>query len=45
MPDINLEKVCFVIVKAREFDVQAEGRETVEGSDAIDDRFVSVFAP
>ncbi len=24
MPDINPDKVCFVIVKAREFDVQDE---------------------
>ena len=27
MPEINSDKVCFVIVKAREFDVQVEGQE------------------
>src|ERR1019366_1003148 len=44
MPDINLDKVCFVIIKAREFDVQDEGLE-LDGSNATDDNFVSVFAP
>jgi hypothetical protein len=45
VPDINLEKVCFVVVKAREFEVEdEEAPEMVDGSDAVDDRFVSVFA-
>jgi hypothetical protein len=43
MPDINSDKVCFVIVKAREFDVQDEGLEDDE-SNASDDKFVSVYA-
>jgi hypothetical protein len=43
MPEINTDKVCFVIVKAREYDVQ--GEELVdEGSNATDDNFASVYA-
>ena len=44
MPDINPDKVCFVIIKAREFDVQDEGLEA-DDSNATDDNFASVFAP
>jgi hypothetical protein len=43
MPEINADKVCFVIVKAREFDVQVEGLEP-DDSNATDDNFASVFA-
>jgi hypothetical protein len=43
MPEINSDKVCFVIVKAREFDVQVEGLEA-DDSNATDDNFASVFA-
>ena len=43
MPEINSDKVCFVIVKAREFDVQVEGQEA-DDSNATDDNFASVFA-
>jgi hypothetical protein len=42
MPDINPDKVCFVIIKAREFDVQDEESEA-DGSNATDDNFASVF--
>jgi hypothetical protein len=42
MPDINLDKVCFVIIKAREFDVQYRALEQ-DDSNASDDHFVSVF--
>jgi hypothetical protein len=42
MPDINVDKVCFVIVKAREFDIQDES-PVASGSNATDDNFVSVF--
>jgi len=42
-PEINVDKVCFVIVKAREFDVQVEVEEPDYGSDAIDDNFVQVL--
>lgn len=42
MPEINLDKVCFVIVKAREYDVQYRTLEA-DDSNASDDNFVSVF--
>ncbi len=42
MPDINTEKVCFVIVKARELESEDEGIEA-DASDAADDKFVSVL--
>jgi len=44
MPDINTDKVCFVIIKAREFDVQDEGLEA-DDSNPTDDNFSSVYAP
>ena len=40
--ELNPEKVCFLIVKLREFGVQAEPN-LGGGSDASDDRFVAVF--
>ena len=43
MLEINTDKVCFVIIKAREFDVQVEGLEA-DDSNATDDNFASVFA-
>jgi len=43
MPEINTDKVCFVIIKAREFDVQVGGLEA-DDSNATDDNFASVFA-
>jgi hypothetical protein len=44
MPDINSDKVCFVIIKAREFDVQDEDADVDDSSNASDDHFVSVYA-
>ncbi len=42
MPTINTEKVCFVVVKARELESEDEGMEA-DASNATDDRFVSVL--
>lgn len=42
LSELNPEKVCFLIVKLREFGVQAEPN-LGGGSDASDDKFVSVF--
>jgi len=42
MPDINTDKVCFVIVKARELESEDEGLES-DASNATDDKFVSVM--
>ncbi len=42
MPDINTEKVCFIIVKARELECEDEGVEA-DASNAADDKFVSVM--
>lgn len=42
MPDINTEKVCFVIVKARELEAEEEGAQP-DSSNASDDKFVSVL--
>jgi len=42
MPDINADKVCFVIIKAREFDIQE--KLDVGDSNASDDHFMSVYA-
>ena len=41
LSELNPEKVCFLIVKLREFGVQAE--PNLKGSDASDDKFVAVF--
>lgn len=40
---IPAEQVCFVIVKAREFDVKDADSELESGSNASDDRMVSVL--
>jgi Protein of unknown function (DUF3775) len=37
MPDISTEKVCFIIVKARELDVKVAPEELDEASNATDD--------
>ncbi len=42
MPDINPDKVCFVIVKARELESEDEGMES-DASNPSDDGFVSVM--
>lgn len=42
MPDINTEKVCFLIVKARELECEDEGVEA-DASNPADDKFVSVM--
>jgi hypothetical protein len=42
MPDINPEKVCFVIVKARELESEDEGMEA-DASNPSDDGFVSIM--
>lgn len=40
---ISPEKVCFVVVKAREFDVQDVETDPDEGSNATDDAMLSVL--
>ena len=40
---ISSEKVCFLIVKAREFDVQDVDTELEEGSNPSDDRMIDVL--
>ncbi|HZB93758.1 MAG TPA: DUF3775 domain-containing protein [Stellaceae bacterium] len=35
--EINFEKVCYIIVKAREFDAKVEPAETDDGSNPADD--------
>jgi len=42
MPDINTEKVCYVIIKARELESEDEGVET-DASNPTDDKFLSVL--
>ena len=42
MPDINTEKVCFVIVKARELECEDEGVEA-DASNETDDGFTSIM--
>jgi hypothetical protein len=42
MPDINTDKVCFVIVKARELEAEDEGMRP-DASNPSDDKFVSVL--
>jgi hypothetical protein len=37
MPDISTEKVCFVVVKARELDVKVAPEELDDGSNPSDD--------
>lgn len=40
---INPEQVCFLVIKARQFDVK-EGSPEQEGSNAADEKFASVLA-
>ncbi len=42
MPEINTDKVCYLIVKARELESEDEGVEP-DASNATDDRFVSAL--
>ncbi|HXY58328.1 MAG TPA: DUF3775 domain-containing protein [Methylocystis sp.] len=42
MPEINTEKVCYVIVKARELESEDEGMEA-DASNPADDEFVSIL--
>ncbi|HEY8260103.1 MAG TPA: hypothetical protein VIG55_02740, partial [Methylosinus sp.] len=42
MPEINTDKVCFVIVKAREIEAEDEGVRP-DASNPSDDKFVSVL--
>jgi hypothetical protein len=42
LAELNPDKVCFLIVKLREFGIQAEPN-LGGGSDASDDKFVAVF--
>jgi hypothetical protein len=43
MLTISPEKVCYIIVKAREFDAKVDAPDTDEGSDVADDRFVEIL--
>jgi len=45
MPELSIssEKVCFLIVKAREFDVQDVDTEQEDGANATDDRMIDVL--
>jgi hypothetical protein len=42
MPTINTDKVCFVVVKARELESEDDGVDA-DASNATDDHFVSVL--
>lgn len=42
MPTINTDKVCYVVVKARELESEDEGIDA-DASNATDDKFVSVL--
>jgi hypothetical protein len=42
MPTINTDKVCFVVIKARELESEDEGVDA-DASNATDDHFVSVL--
>lgn len=44
MLETSPEKICYVIVKAREFDVPEDVVEEDPGSDAVDEGFRSVLA-
>jgi hypothetical protein len=44
LSELAVEKVCFIIIKARELDV-AGGEPSDDASNPSDDRFVSAFAP
>lgn len=43
MPDISLDKVCFVIIKAREFDVKVAPEEMDDGSNPTDDQMTRIL--
>jgi hypothetical protein len=45
MPNLSIssEKVCFLIVKAREFDVQDVDTELEDGANPADDRMIDVL--
>jgi hypothetical protein len=43
MLEIDLEKICFIIIKAREFDVKVEVTEPDPGSNPTDDASSSVL--
>ena len=45
MPELSIssEKVCFLIVKAREFDVEEGSSDPDSGSNATDDRMIDVL--
>lgn len=45
MPELSIssEKVCFLIVKAREFDVQDVDTELEDGANPSDDRMIDVL--
>src|SRR5688572_18549506 len=45
MPTLSIssEKVCYLVVKAREFDVQDVDTELESGSNASDDRMIDVL--
>ena len=45
MPELSIssEKVCFLIVKAREFDAQEGNSDPDSGSNATDDRMIDVL--
>lgn len=42
-PTIAASKVCYIAIKAREFDAQEDVVEPDYGSDAADDRFVQIL--
>ena len=43
MLNINTDKVCYLVVKAREFDVKEAPEGMYDGSDAADDGFAAVL--
>ena len=43
VPEISTEKVCFIIVKARELDVKVAPEDLDEGSNATDDQMQSIL--
>jgi hypothetical protein len=43
MPTINPDKVCYIIIKAREFDEKVEPDDPDSGSNPTDDKSVSIL--
>lgn len=45
MPELNIDtdKVCYLIVKVREFQALVAPEGNYEGSDAVDDRFMAIL--